>query len=37
LIVDKALEAGHNDIVLAVLNGEITVNALLKKLTDYIS
>jgi len=31
LIVDKALEAGHNDIVLAVLNGEITVKRLVKK------
>jgi DNA polymerase V len=31
LIIDKALEAGHNDIVLAVLNGEITVKRLVKK------
>lgn len=28
LIVDRALEAGHNDIVVAALNGELTVKEL---------
>ncbi|MBI2485799.1 MAG: translesion error-prone DNA polymerase V autoproteolytic subunit [Deltaproteobacteria bacterium] len=31
LIVDRALEPDNNDIVLAVLNGEITVKRLVKK------
>jgi DNA polymerase V len=31
LIVDKALETGHGDIVLAVFNGEFTVKRLVKK------
>ncbi len=31
LIVDKALEAGNGDIVLAVFNGEFTVKRLVKK------
>ena len=31
LIVDRALEAKHNDIVLAVLNGEFTVKRVKKK------
>jgi DNA polymerase V len=31
LIVDRALEAGHNDIILAVLNGEITVKRYVRK------
>jgi len=30
LIVDRALEAGHNDIILAVLNREFTVKRLVK-------
>lgn len=31
LIVDRALETGHGDIVLAVFNGEFTVKRLVKK------
>ena len=32
LIVDRAMEAGHKDIVLAVLNGEFTVKRLVKQM-----
>jgi len=31
LIVDRALETGHNDIILGVVNGEFTVKRLIKK------
>jgi DNA polymerase V len=31
LVIDRALEAGHGRVVLAVLNGEFTVKRLLKK------
>ena len=32
LIVDRAMEAGHKDIVLAVLNGEFTVKRIVRQM-----